>query len=332
MQQLVDQARRGSIRAASRLITLIEDDPSRIPELFAAAGDAPQARLVIGLTGPPGVGKSTLTDRLVSEWRRRWPDARIGVLAVDPSSPVSGGAVLGDRIRMMRHTTDPNVFIRSLANRLRLGGLSLGIHGSLRVMGLVGCDRVLIETVGVGQNEIDVCGIADLTCVVLAPGQGDAVQLLKAGLLEIADVFVVNKSDRDGADRLVRDLTGLLLMTRVRERRPDVVPVSARSGRGIVEWVDAMERCAAAAADRMAARRARALDEELEQAVMFAARRQLERAWRGNGIAREQLQNILAGRVTVDAAAKRLLQLSLTPAVSDESSADAAERNRSDAP
>lgn len=212
VDQLVETAATGEgpqrIRAAARLMTLLEAEPHRLPELFRSVPQSawPRPRVVLGLTGAPGTGKSTLVDALVAELRQRSPDRRIGVIAVDPSSPFTGGAVLGDRVRMMRHSLDPNVFIRSLATRGHLGGLSLGVKGVLRVMGLVGCDVVIIETVGVGQSEVEVAGVADRVGVVLAPGAGDSVQMLKAGLMEVGDVFIVNKADHAGADALHRSL------------------------------------------------------------------------------------------------------------------------------
>jgi LAO/AO transport system kinase len=218
VRQLVEQARAGNVRAATRLVSRLEDDPTLLPELFAGMADWPQPRLIVGLTGAPGVGKSTLADALITAWRQRNPQARIGVLAVDPSSPFTGGAVLGDRVRMMRHALDDKVFIRSLASRGHLGGLTLGIKGALRVMGLYGCDVVMIETVGVGQSEVEVAGVADITLIALAPGQGDGVQLLKAGLMEAGDVFVVNKADRPGADKLYSELVATLSMVGVVSR------------------------------------------------------------------------------------------------------------------
>ena len=206
-------------RAAGRLMSAIENAPTQLPRLLQAmarqAGasdpaDIPQPRLLLGITGAPGSGKSTLTDALVSAYRRKFPDRRVGVIAVDPSSPFSGGAVLGDRVRMMRHTQDPNVYVRSLASRGHLGGLSLGVKGVMRVMGLIGCDAVFIETVGVGQSEVEIAQVADMVMVVLAPGQGDSIQLLKAGLMEIGDVFVVNKADREGASQLYAALVSAL--------------------------------------------------------------------------------------------------------------------------
>ncbi len=208
----------GAARAAARLMTLLVDDPSRLPDLFRSAATlrgvdparSTLPRTLIGITGAPGSGKSTLTDALVREFRRRRPDHRVGVVAVDPSSPFTGGAVLGDRVRMMRHATDPMVFVRSMAARGHLGGLALGVKGVVRVMGLIGCDVVFIETVGVGQSEVEVAAVADLVMIVMAPGQGDGVQLLKAGLMEIGDLFVVNKADRPDAARLHSELLAML--------------------------------------------------------------------------------------------------------------------------
>jgi LAO/AO transport system kinase len=165
---------------------------------------------VLGITGAPGSGKSTLTDHLATEFRGRDPHRRLGIVAVDPSSPFTGGALLGDRVRMMRHATDPGVFIRSLASRGHLGGLALGAKGVVRVMGLIGCDVVIVETVGVGQSEVEIAQSADLVMVVLAPGQGDSVQMLKAGLMEAGDMFVVNKADRPGAAQLHQQLLSAL--------------------------------------------------------------------------------------------------------------------------
>ncbi|HMP07833.1 MAG TPA: hypothetical protein PJ982_15900, partial [Lacipirellulaceae bacterium] len=186
----------------------------RLAETLAGSRTWPQPRLVLGVTGAPGSGKSTLVDRLAAEYRRRRPERRLGIVAVDPSSPFTGGAILGDRVRMMRHATDPGVFIRSLASRGRLGGLALGARGIVRVMGLIGCDVVIVETVGVGQSEVEIAQNADATIVVLAPGQGDSIQLLKAGLIEAGSMFVVNKADRHDAIRLHQQLLAALQLGR----------------------------------------------------------------------------------------------------------------------
>ena len=245
---LVEQARDGSPRAVARLISLVEDASPALREVMALlAPHAGHAR-VIGLTGSPGVGKSTSTSALVGEYRRR--GLRVGVLAVDPSSPFSGGALLGDRVRMQDHATDDGVFIRSMATRGHLGGLSWATPQALRVLSAAGCDVVLIETVGVGQSELEVASLADTTLVLVAPGMGDGIQAAKAGILEVADVFVVNKADRDGADTVVRDLRNMqsLGMRSTSQARvegawvaPIVKTVAAR-GEGADDVVDRIEQ------------------------------------------------------------------------------------------
>jgi LAO/AO transport system kinase len=192
----------------ARLISLVEDASPRLREVAAALAPYAGRARVIGLTGSPGVGKSTSTSMLVRALRER--GSRVGVLAVDPSSPFSGGALLGDRVRMQDHATDGGVFIRSMASRGHLGGLAWATPQAVRVLDGAGCDVVLIETVGVGQAEVQVASTADTTLVLLAPGMGDGIQAAKAGILEVADVFVVNKADRDGADQTVRDLRAVL--------------------------------------------------------------------------------------------------------------------------
>ncbi len=198
----------GDIRAASRLMRLIDDAQpeatAQLQALFPHTGRA----MVLGITGSPGAGKSTLTDRLIAAYRRQ--GKTVGVIAVDPTSPFTGGAILGDRIRMQGHATDPGVFIRSLATRGNLGGLSRATGDCLRVMDALGRDVVIVETVGVGQDEIDIAQLAHTTVVVLVPGMGDDIQAIKAGILEVADVFAVNKSDLEGADRVVRELRSML--------------------------------------------------------------------------------------------------------------------------
>jgi len=200
----------GDLRAVARLITLLEDGDV---EAFGALGSLKArsgAAQVIGITGPPGSGKSTLTDKLIGEFRAR--GKHVGILAVDPSSPFSGGAILGDRLRMQSHATDPGVFIRSLASRGTLGGLSRATAFAVRVLEAAGYDIVIIETVGVGQSEVDVVKVADTVVLISVPGLGDDIQVIKAGIMEIGDVFVVNKSDRDGADRVVREIRSMLEM------------------------------------------------------------------------------------------------------------------------
>ncbi|PXY20738.1 methylmalonyl Co-A mutase-associated GTPase MeaB [Prauserella muralis] len=231
---LVGRARDGEPRAVARLISLVEDAHPRLRDVAAALTPHTGHARVVGLTGPPGVGKSTSTSMLLSALRRQ--GKRVGVLAIDPSSPFSGGALLGDRIRMTEHATDPGVFIRSMATRGHLGGLAWATPQAVRVLDAAGCDVVLVETVGVGQSEVDVVRLADTTVVLLAPGMGDGIQAAKAGVLEIADVFVVNKADRDGADVTIRELRQLISMGRrelagPRWRQP-IVPTVAAKGEG----------------------------------------------------------------------------------------------------
>jgi LAO/AO transport system kinase len=202
--ELVEGVLAADRRAVARAISLVEDGAPELPELSAGIYASTGRAATIGLTGAPGVGKSTLAGELVRAVRAR--DERIAVLAVDPTSPFTGGALLGDRVRMQEHATDPGVFIRSMATRGHLGGMALAAPEAVRILDAAGHDHVIVETVGVGQAEVDVAAATDTTVVVLAPGAGDAVQMAKAGILEVADVFVVNKGDRDGAGETARDL------------------------------------------------------------------------------------------------------------------------------
>ncbi|MDI5978303.1 methylmalonyl Co-A mutase-associated GTPase MeaB [Amycolatopsis magusensis] len=216
--ELVARAADGVPRAIARLISLVEDAHPQLREVAAALTPHTGRARLIGLTGPPGVGKSTSTSMLITALRAA--GKRVGVLAIDPSSPFSGGALLGDRVRMSEHATDPGVFIRSMATRGHLGGLAWATPQAVRVLDAAGFDIVLIETVGVGQSEVDVVRLADTTVVLLAPGMGDGIQAAKAGVLEIADVFVVNKADREGADATVRELKQMIAMGRRELRGP----------------------------------------------------------------------------------------------------------------
>ena len=238
---LVARAREGDARAVARLISLVEDASPLLREV--SAGLVPYAghAQVIGITGSPGVGKSTSTTALVT--RLRAAGRRVGVLAVDPSSPFSGGALLGDRVRMQDHATDPGVYIRSMATRGHLGGLAWSTPQAIRVLDAAGCDVVLVETVGVGQSEVDVAGQADTTLVLLAPGMGDGIQAAKAGILEVGDVYVVNKADRDGASQVARDLRSMLALAErgADDWRPPIVKTVASKGEGTDEVAEAIE-------------------------------------------------------------------------------------------
>jgi LAO/AO transport system kinase len=239
---LVDRARRGEQLAVARLISLVEDAGPGLRDVAEALAPHTGRAHVVGMTGPPGVGKSTSTSALVRALREQ--DRRVGVLAVDPSSPFSGGALLGDRVRMGEHATDDGVFIRSMATRGHLGGLAWSTPQALRVLDAAGCDVVVVETVGVGQSEVEVAGLADTTVVLLAPGMGDGIQAAKAGILEVADVFVVNKADRDGAAQTVRDLRHLLTLGEHPPAggwRPPVLRTVAVHGDGVADVVAALD-------------------------------------------------------------------------------------------
>lgn len=203
-RSLVERARQGEPRAVARLISWVEDGAPGLAEVMAELSGADGTAYVIGVTGSPGVGKSTATSALVTAYRARGD--RVGVIAVDPTSPFSGGALLGDRIRMQQHATDTGVFIRSMASRGHLGGIAAATPQAIRVLEAAGFDVVIVETVGVGQSEVEVAGAADSTVVLLAPGMGDGIQAAKAGILEVADILCVNKADRDGADATVREI------------------------------------------------------------------------------------------------------------------------------
>ena len=236
---LLDAATGGDRGALARLITIAERGGADAAALSAATWPIAGSAHMIGLTGAPGAGKSTLTNALCSEMRRR--NLTVGVLAVDPSSPFSGGAILGDRIRMGDQADDDGVYIRSMATRGNLGGLALATPEAARVLDVVGYDTVVVETVGVGQVEVEVAGAADTTVVVVNPGWGDEVQAAKAGLMEIADIFVINKADRPGVDETRRDLESMLDMrTGDVAHRPPVLTVVATQGDGVAELADAL--------------------------------------------------------------------------------------------
>lgn len=284
---LVEAARAGSPRAVARLISLVEDAHPALREVMAALAPHTGSAHLIGITGSPGVGKSTSTNALVAAYRAQ--GKRVGVLAVDPSSPFSGGALLGDRVRMQDHALDPDVYIRSMASRGHLGGLSWTTPQALRVLDAAGCEVILVETVGVGQSEVEIAGLADTTIVLLAPGMGDGIQAAKAGILEIGDVFVVNKADRDGADATVRDIRHMISLGDRTEPglwRPPVLKTVAHQGQGVDEVIDAIEKHTAwmEQTGTLRTRRIRRAGDEIESIALQQLRTKMGDLRQGNGV------------------------------------------------
>ena len=271
---LVERARAGDARAVARLISLVEDASPLLREVMAGLAPHTGNAQVVGITGSPGVGKSTSTSVLVKALRAT--GKRVGVLAVDPSSPFSGGALLGDRVRMQDHALDKDVYIRSMASRGHLGGLSWAAPQALRVLDAAGCDVILVETVGVGQSEVEIAGLADTTLVLLAPGMGDGIQAAKAGILEIGDVYVVNKADREGADQVRRDLRNMLALAERPEDawKPPIVLTVAQTGQGVDEVVERIDahRAWMESSGELTRRRVRRARDEIEAIAVTALR------------------------------------------------------------
>jgi LAO/AO transport system kinase len=309
--ELVERAREGDARSVARLISLVEDASPLLREVMAGLAPYAGHAQVVGITGSPGVGKSTSTSALVTALRKA--GKRVGVLAVDPSSPFSGGALLGDRVRMQDHALDKDVYIRSMASRGHLGGLSWSTPQALRVLDAAGCDVILVETVGVGQSEVEIAGLADSTLVLLAPGMGDGIQAAKAGILEIGDIYVVNKADRDGADTVRRDLRNMLALADRGDDpeaywKPPIVLTVAQTGQGVDEVVEKLDAHHAwmESSGELNRRRVRRARDEIEAIAVTALRAR----W-GDVHARTELDDladqVVAGKTDPYAAADVLL-------------------------
>lgn len=275
-EELVDAARAGDRGALARALSLVERGGERANRIGRAAHRLAGTAYTVGITGAPGAGKSTLTSSLVAHVRST--AERLAVLAIDPSSPFTGGAILGDRVRMGQHSLDDGVYIRSMATRGHLGGLALAAPEAIRVLDAAGWPWVLVETVGVGQVEVEIAGAADTTVVIVNPGWGDAVQANKAGLMEIADVFVVNKADRDGARQTIRDIEGMLDLTTAGRWRPPVIKAVGTTGEGAPELWEAIRshRRQIEASGRLADRRRRRVRAELDLIVAQRIRARIE--------------------------------------------------------
>jgi LAO/AO transport system kinase len=307
---LAERVLAGEARAVARAISLIEDDDpgaaDLIRQLFAHTGRA----FLIGVTGPPGAGKSTLVDRLCGELRRA--GSSVGVVAVDPSSPFTGGAVLGDRLRMQSHSGDEGVFIRSMATRGHMGGLARATADAALVLDASGRDIVVIETVGVGQDEVDIVRTADVSVVTLVPGTGDDVQALKAGIMEIADVFVVNKADRDGADRLVSSVESNLSLHAygAGDWRPPIVKTVATTGDGVPDLMEAIARFREHAKDTEPPRRLARAESRLREIVSGRLMADLEQRVLAPGELTAMVGRIAARELDPYTAADQLLRRS----------------------
>jgi LAO/AO transport system kinase len=309
LSTLSERVLAGDVRAIARAISLVEDESpdaaALVREVFPKTGHA----YLVGVTGPPGAGKSTLVDRLTAEFRK---SQSVGIVAVDPTSPFSGGAVLGDRLRMQSHAADEGVFIRSMATRGHLGGLARATADAAIVLDAAGKDIVIIETVGVGQDEVDVVRTADVSIVMLVPGTGDEVQALKAGIMEIADIFVVNKADREGADRLVSAIESNLSLHAygAEEWRPPILKTVATTGEGVGELVEAIEKFRAHSASASAARRRERSQSRLRDIVSARLLSKID--------ARQltaMADRVAAGEIDPYSAAEELLRFSVAQAV-----------------
>lgn len=307
--ELVERMLQGDRLALAKLITLVENRSPEVSQVIALLYPHAGKAHVIGVTGPPGVGKSSLVDKLIGLARRH--NLKVGVIAVDPSSPFSGGALLGDRIRMQSHSTDPNVFIRSMGCRGHLGGLSFATQDAILLLDAFGNDVILVETVGVGQSEIAIAQAADTTVLVTMPSTGDSIQAMKAGIMEIGDVFVVNKADREGAERTVQELeTMLMLGVRQGEWTPPIAKTQAVSGEGIEElWEKLQEHRRFFSQDqRFQERRCQQIREEIYSIINERVERKIRHELLGNSRFSQLLEKVARREIDPYTAADTLME------------------------
>lgn len=282
MSNLLERALAGDTRSMGRLISIVESDSPDARELMKTIYPKTGGAHVIGITGSPGAGKSTFVNRLISQFRA--DGKKVGVIAIDPSSPFTGGAILGDRLRMQEHAVEEGVFIRSMGSRGSLGGVSRGTHEGALILDACGYDVVMVETVGVGQSEVDIVKVADTVCLILTPGMGDDVQIMKAGIMEIADIFVVNKADRDGAAKVAADVQVMLKMLSPREWLPPVALVSSQKNTGIDEVKAVIDKHLdyLRSSEEGKRRRWTQLDMEVQAILRGEISSMVERAWKHN--------------------------------------------------
>ncbi|HPP36927.1 MAG TPA: methylmalonyl Co-A mutase-associated GTPase MeaB [Thermosynergistes sp.] len=280
MENTIKKALKGDPRAIARLISLVESESTFAHEIMKAIYPHTGKAHLIGVTGAPGAGKSTLVDKIISRYKELGKS--VGIIAVDPSSPFSGGAILGDRLRMQQHALDPSVFIRSMGTRGSLGGLSRTAYEAALILDACGKDIVIIETAGVGQTEIDIVRIADTVILLLVPGMGDDVQIMKAGIMEIADIFVVNKADREGADKIVAEVNLMLDIAGERSWRPPVLKAIAESGQGVDDITRAVEehRLYLQKSEEGKKRRSSRIRHEVEEILRRDIARIVEKQWK----------------------------------------------------
>ncbi len=292
--KIADELLAGNRRALARAITLVENEAPEKKELLAALYRHTGRAYVIGITGSPGAGKSSLVDRLTEHIRKSY-GLTVGIIAVDPTSPFSGGALLGDRIRMQDHVLDEGVFIRSMGTRGSLGGLSRATKEGIKILDAAGKDVILVETVGVGQSELDIMYAADTTVVVLTPGAGDIIQTLKAGIMEIADVFAVNKADLEGAERTVSEVEAMLDLDREREWRPPVIPVVSLHNKGLDNLYQAIlqHKEHLESTGHLLEQRQQRLKAEVVEVVLERLKRRISREFKDSGEFEEILEKVI---------------------------------------